>query len=314
MNYADYDQSLYPWEICNFNVDVDYSSNITYQSVMVPMSWAKQYCRGAQYSGLDQWLQPLAAYISPYIGILLLCPVGEVDELPGVRGRLATVINAVRMPLQEYVSILGDPGSAVFGAFSEIWSDARTLSKLTTDTPRRAVLAAPESALGHGHGRRQQVHREDGLARRRPSGRGPDGEPRRRARARRKRALAATKAARPRPRTRSRSRKRRPAWVALSLSPPRVLDAAGEVDRAIEVVLTARGSFANGILIPILLTLAVTAATFYDAYGSIGDKNTGLALALLRPGTPGSWWWALPGTASPLPSARSCPWWPSAAS
>jgi hypothetical protein len=51
------------------------------------------------------------------------------------------------------------------------------------------------------------------------------------------------------------------------------------LDTAIEITLKARANFSGGFLIPVVLMLAVTAATFYGAYSALGDKDKAFALA-----------------------------------
>jgi hypothetical protein len=49
-----------------------------FASVNVTMGWCKQKCPGIQHSDLRKWLQPLKTRIAPYIGLLLLSPIGGV--------------------------------------------------------------------------------------------------------------------------------------------------------------------------------------------------------------------------------------------
>jgi len=128
--FEKYSADHYPWTVCNLSKDIDYASSETFLSIMKPMSWAKQFCRGTQYSNLQQWLQPLAAYISPYIGLLLLCPIGE--EGPGKSGSFLHALSV----WMEYLNILGDPASAVFGAATEIYADKTALSNASSLTPK----------------------------------------------------------------------------------------------------------------------------------------------------------------------------------
>jgi len=277
-------EQLYPWEVCNFNTEIDYGNNETFPSIVRSMGWAKEFCRGTQYSSLKQWLIPLSTYISPYIGILLLCPVGDVSEHRLVKWPgwdvVNDVLNGLRKPLQEYISILGDPTSATFGALHEIWSDARTLSRLTRKNSGKlsrlrqralwvAVLAGDIQFSAQTNWKSQVIpaleasggalHR-DLLSNNSGDSKGNDRK------------------------ITSQEVDISPAKNESPSSAPQPLEydastEANKIDRAIEIVIVARNSFVGGVLIPVVLMLAVTAATFYDAYSKKGDKDTGLALA-----------------------------------
>ncbi|KAG9238391.1 hypothetical protein BJ875DRAFT_437469 [Amylocarpus encephaloides] len=268
-DFQKYYNESYPWQVCNFNEDINFSDNVTYPSIMRSMSWAREYCRGHQLSGLNQWLSPLCAYISPYIGLLLICPVGEVSKSKSGLPRWVNVLlDWIRNPLQEYMSILGDPASAAFGAFHEIWSDVQAIRKLSTDGDRtlswfqrRALWIAvlmgdikftekttwTPRVLEAAHLLEYQTS-DNKLDAKKPS------------------------------------LDIQPYEVGMETTPSatlisRPLDDAGDLDKAIGITLEARASFAGGVLIPVVLMLAVTAATFYDAYSALGDKDKALALA-----------------------------------
>lgn len=287
-DFHTYIDDFYPWEVCSFNTEIDYGNNDTLPSVVRSMAWAKEYCRGAQYSSLKQWLLPLSTYISPYIGVLLICPVGDVavHVLEGWLWKpLSSVFNGLAKYVQEYVSILGDPGSAMFGALSEIWSDARALSTLRLNRTTKTLGVASEeptdallsdaSAMWimvlagdieftrktrwYGRGVSQstealgQHHNPNSDAR-------LGGE------------TGVLQVDKPSP------EKDQQASAAENLLKDAFQDEE-KINKAIEMVIVARKGFVSGILIPVLLLLAVTAATFYDAYSKMGDKDTGLALA-----------------------------------
>ncbi|KAF2679274.1 hypothetical protein K458DRAFT_393957 [Lentithecium fluviatile CBS 122367] len=279
-----YIDKLYPWEVCNFNTEIDYGNNETFPSIVSSMAWAKEYCRGTQYSSLKQWLMPLSSYISPYIGILLLCPVGDVPDQKFIKWEdwetVNLVLNGLRKPLQEYMSILGDPASATFGALHEVWSDARTLSRLTPEhSGKLSWLHQRASWIAALAGDIQfsaqtnwdpEVTRvldasggpppRDLLSNNSGDVKGTDGK------------VTSQEV------DISPAKEKEPS----SASQPLVCGASNEankINRAIEIAIVARNGFVSGILIPVLLMLAVTAATFYDAYSKKGDKDTGLALA-----------------------------------
>ncbi|KEY74743.1 hypothetical protein S7711_05485 [Stachybotrys chartarum IBT 7711] len=256
----------YPWDACSFNTDIDYGSEVQFfPSVRRSMAWARENCRGTQYSSLEQWLVPLSTYISPYIGILLLCPVGDVLDkeffTTSPWKHSNAVINGFRKPVQEYMRILGDPASALFGACYEVWSDAMTLSQIRPEDKHtmlhQSALWITALAGDIRYSRNIRWHSQAGQA----LEKGPD----------------QTDTYDPHGIT-STTTKAVPSSESHQLAndPP----TEGErMTRAIDLVIAARKGFVSGILIPVLLLLAVTAATFYDAYTRRGDKETGLALA-----------------------------------
>ncbi|KAK4206317.1 hypothetical protein QBC37DRAFT_435131 [Rhypophila decipiens] len=104
-----------------------------------------------QLSDTRQWLQPLATYISPYIGLLLLCPMGETEQDDEIQRKAwASLFWSVVATLKELVSILGDPASAISGAASEIYADTVALwniSSLPAEQQRPRWVAALAGAL-----------------------------------------------------------------------------------------------------------------------------------------------------------------------
>jgi len=249
--YWDAEVSQYPWQVCNFNTEIEYGTNVTFQSITKPLWWVKEFCPGTQLSNTRQWLQPLAAYISPYIGLLLLCPIGETEQDEKTKKTSwESPFRTLVATLKELVSILGDPASAISGAASEIYADAVALwniSSLAEDKQRSRWVAALAGALKFS----LKTDWSPGLA------------------------VGA----------RSESK-----TLLKGTTTPTVTDAEvealtlqcpddEETSRAISLCISARASFASTILIPVVLTLAVTAATFYDANANKGDKDTGLALA-----------------------------------
>ncbi|KAH7322681.1 hypothetical protein B0I35DRAFT_407133 [Stachybotrys elegans] len=257
------DPSLYsdehlPWDVCNYHRDLDFSSNITYPSVKVTMGWVREYCRGTQISTTSQWLLPLATYISPYMGILLLCPLGEDMTQQRITGHRSfdAMIHTMRKPIQESLSILGDPASAIFGAYYEVLSDTLALRKLShkksQDLTWLQQRASWATALLGGLkfsstiGWRPEIM---GLSLKSSSG--------------------------------ATHNHQESSGSSSEGSPSNQLahGAPQKIDQAINLVITARPSFSSGILIPVVLMLVVNAATLYDAYSKVGDKETALALA-----------------------------------
>ena len=267
----------FPWEVCNLNKEIDYSTNETFPSIMKPMSWAKQFCRGTQYSNLRQWLQPLAAYISPYIGLLLLCPIGEEDPDKNAQSTPlgGSLLPALKVGM-EYLSILGDPASAVFGAATEVYSDTAALYSISSLPPK--IRSARWVAALAGALKFSSKTDWRSVADPEPNHVAPESS---------------------RPEAKGGETTTRTDEVNISpfrhggntapnddadmktttTEDEKEREKEEETTRAITLCIVARTPFASAILIPVVLMLAVTAATFYDAYAKKGDKDTGLALA-----------------------------------
>lgn len=284
----------YPWQVCNFNTEINYGNNETFPSIMRNMTWAKEFCQGTQYSSLKQWLLPLSTYISPYVGVLMLTPIGDVLKLErfklndrwskvgtqalnniinhAVVGVIA-VINVVRQPIQGYGSLLGDPASAMFGAFHEIGSDANTLrgldrtnKKLSYLHQRAIWITALAGDIRFTAHTGWHLNIRNALS-----------------------TMEQTQVAK------TLTPDNGGGTVAINVEPKQIdgstsstdkvmnpstpITELAAIDKAIKMIIVARISFVTGILIPIVLMLAVTAATFYDAYSNAGDKDTALDLA-----------------------------------
>ncbi|KAK4209127.1 hypothetical protein QBC37DRAFT_451196 [Rhypophila decipiens] len=246
--YQKYYDDKFPWVVCNFNIDINYSTKETFVSITKPLWWVKEFCPGMQLSDTSQWLQPLATYISPYIGLLLLCPMGETEQDEKTKKKpWASLFRAVVATLKELVSILGDPASAISGAASEIYADTVALwgiSSLPAEKQRPRWVAALAGALKFSSKtdwrRRQSANESEPFLKDTTSNNELPSE---------------------------------------AITQPYVDPSGEETARAISICISARASFTSTILIPVVLMLAVTAATFYDAYANKGDKDTGLALA-----------------------------------
>lgn len=248
----------YPWQICNFNIDINYSSNETFSSVTAPISWAKQFCHGTQLSDTHQWLQPLAAYISPYMGLVLLCPIGETEQDEDTKDKpWKSFFLSALDTLKEFISILGDPASAIAGAASEIYADTVALWNISSLCERDAQHARWVAALA---GSLKFSSETDWLRPFISTPQSPESQ-----------GLL------------SKGGVRTPTITPViggEYQPHSPTDPnPEETSRAISICIAARASFASTILIPVALMLAVTAATFYDAYANKGDKDTALALA-----------------------------------
>src|SRR5438034_6928904 len=77
-NFTLYPDTL-PWETCGIGMNAAAAPG-TSPSVNATLGWCKSNCPGHQPSSTVQWLHPITTYLLPYIGLLLLCPTGEVGE------------------------------------------------------------------------------------------------------------------------------------------------------------------------------------------------------------------------------------------
>jgi hypothetical protein len=141
--YALYPDSL-PWETCAINSNATGSVN---PSVNNTLGWCEQNCPGHQPSTTSEWLHPIMTWIIPYAGLLFLCPISEREEaaidhsIDKVRRFTAWVpflwskkiqnwtgpvmkwLSNVSFNIFEFGGFLGDPASAIWGAFSELAED-----------------------------------------------------------------------------------------------------------------------------------------------------------------------------------------------
>lgn len=161
--YALYPDTL-PWETCAINSNATGSVN---PSVNNTLGWCEQNCPGHQPSTTSEWLHPITTWIIPYAGLLFLCPISErgetVVELSIAKARRFTSwvpllwsekieswtgpimkwLSNVSFRIFEYGGFLGDPASAIWGAFSELaedWWLSRILLHATE--LRRELIAA----------------------------------------------------------------------------------------------------------------------------------------------------------------------------
>lgn len=104
-----------------------------------------KHCSGFQPSSRDEWLQPLATWFAPAVAFLLLVPPEEVEE------KQKTNNGAVWDQLiwiRGYVTILGDPASALGGALMDVVNDFEHVARfcyvdecLEKDTTAFVILA-----------------------------------------------------------------------------------------------------------------------------------------------------------------------------
>ncbi|OAP54246.1 hypothetical protein AYL99_11347 [Fonsecaea erecta] len=264
-----------PWDACALNDTDTYAGGTTFPSVNVTMGWCKANCPGSQQSDLSQWLQPLTSWVVPYIGLLLLCPFGGITKSKPT-GTMTKPAYAwrwfwqfVRGYTQEWINLLGDPASAIFGAFSEIRSDVIMLREISIarrqskrpylrHTPwlellKWVVILVGDTEFTQGS-HRQDTEIEMAQAQK---GRMVD------------HMLA------------SKTEYEHNALV--SPEPDRGVDDTSPdrmlVENAIKTLVEARTDFFKAVFLPTILFLAVTASIFYDAYTLLGDTDTANGLA-----------------------------------
>ncbi|KAK4110377.1 hypothetical protein N656DRAFT_770401 [Canariomyces notabilis] len=217
----------------------------------------------------------------------------------GVVQGFVAALNLVLQYVQEYVSILGDPASAVFGAFSEVIGDAVSVRRIAqsmhisesrpeeetrerTREERVLWVSVLAGQLKFNKETNWKSVAEDILSPPMSPAMTTDTQ---HPRPQQAQDLIATTPSPSPPIDRRISDEIKPSEKFLP-TPTVSTDnttarqsKATELDKAIAVLLVARGKFSMGILIPVILMLAATAAAFYDAYSRLGDRDTSLALA-----------------------------------
>ena len=258
-NMEQYRNVYPPWSVCNYSQPIGYPTNGTLQSVTATLGWCKQRCPGTQVSELGQWLQPLATYLSPYIGLLLICPVGDVTPIQPAEGthkivaKVLIFLDIVRCSVQEYVCLLGDPASAMWGAFSEILNDMKLVRKINEVGAKEpftrktyyvwiALLAGSNDYEGTKLGKLGEVVMSTDKQTAEPD---------------EKKQLSIT--------------------TVTSADNSKVHQ--DNLRHLLKCMIEARASFVLSVLIPVVLMLAVTASVFYDAYNKLGDNDTAHGLA-----------------------------------
>lgn len=112
---------LKPWNVCGVSPVFDFSNpGSPNPSVNVSLGWCKAHCPGYQKSSAQQWLQPLSTWGIQALTLLVLCTVGETGST-----KRKWPFFILYYKIKEYVAILGDPASAICGAFSELWMEDR---------------------------------------------------------------------------------------------------------------------------------------------------------------------------------------------
>jgi hypothetical protein len=152
-----------PRETCAIDSNTTGSVN---PSVNNTMSWCEQNCPGHQLSTTSEWLHPITTWIIPYAGLLFLCPISERGEIAvnlsidkarrftswapllwsqkhdSWTSPMMKWLSNFHFSIFEYGGFLGDPASAIWGAFSELAEDW-WLSRLVLHATelRRELLA-----------------------------------------------------------------------------------------------------------------------------------------------------------------------------
>jgi hypothetical protein len=273
-----------PWDTCAVGTNVSGLGNPINPSVNATLGWCEEKCSGYEPSDTSEWLHPITNWFIPYLGLLLLCPPGERKRPTA----LWEIFTDRILLWSKYVEFLGDPASAIWGAFSELAEDW-SLSKLALGEIglRRellvtAVLAGQTKfdgeikkgmtwALGkklgidgfEDPGSPEKNESQDNLS---PSGLKSMGvteiemmlSP----------TLTRTE---PRAKFQQALDKEKDDWRKGRSSP--------WLRESICTLLNTRVDFVDTILIPVILMLVVTASVFYDAYQSLGDNDTAHSLA-----------------------------------
>ncbi|OCL01963.1 hypothetical protein AOQ84DRAFT_443672 [Glonium stellatum] len=157
-----------PWAACGAGVVVTDPQTQINPSVNATMLWCRQNCGGWQSSNLDQWLHPLTQWFAPYFTLLFLCPIGilEEDDKSPITHRQFTVQLFARIKrftakllacihferkektsaetekpdqtvlnsILEWINLLGDPASAIWGSISQLKMDSWVVSSLRQNT------------------------------------------------------------------------------------------------------------------------------------------------------------------------------------
>lgn len=286
-----YDEA--PWNVCSMNQTDQYPEGKTFPSINATMLWCKQRCPGMQHSSLKQWLQPLATWIAPYVGLLLLCakkgprPEGENTAMPEetTMSQNATMAQKTwcwigdvakktcgwigERALWEYVSILGDPAGAIFGAFSEIHSDIKMIR-----AHEARLKKSSEENPGKDIGRLRRILLQiPGVHKQKLTPNAFDD-----CMVLRVLILIGDL---------DFQKQKRIHWEQFR---ERLAGSTSEADferdqyvenlfRALRILIDARLNFFNAVFLPVVLMLAVTASVFYDAYTKLGDNDTAHGLA-----------------------------------
>jgi hypothetical protein len=269
-----------PWETCAVGTNVSGLWNPINPSVTATLGWCEEMCSGYAPSTTSEWLHPITNWFIPYIGLLLLCPPGE--HVTMIR---RITINRINLWIR-YFEFLGDPASAIWGAFSELAEDW-SLSRLALHNTglRRELLV---TAVFAGQTKfNEEIKKGMTLALGKKLGIDDFENPA--------------------------SPEKHVSQDDLSTSGSKSMDVT-EIEKvpsttltptcanfrqaldkeeddygkgmsspwlrdSLRILLGPRVDFVDTIFIPVILTLVVTASVFYDAYQNLGDNDTAHSLA-----------------------------------
>ena len=257
-----------PWDACGVDPDFDFQDPSPSPSVNVSLGWCKDHCPGYQKSSAEQWLQPLATWVIPALALLVLCSVGEDGRAKDEKWPFYTVY----YQFKGYIALLGDPASAICGAFSELWMNALVAKELTkVDNPfEKAVIGVAMLAS------QTEYHGPDSGHIFRP----PSNEMEKQDTEESSKKISQT--------TRSISKEgdlQSEVYVGrdeLSDSDRAAFKNpvfANKLQTGVKTVLKARADFVNGVIVPVVLMLASTGSSFHDAYLNLGANDSAHGLA-----------------------------------
>ena len=257
--------NLTPWNACGVDPDFDFEDpSSPSPSVNVSLGWCKAHCPGYQKSSAEQWLQPLATWVLPAVTLLILCSVGESGKTKKEKWPFYSLYHQVK----EYIALLGDPASAICGAFSELWMDAlmaQRLTKVNEDSERVVIEVAMLASQTEFSGSSYII---------RPHLNEPEEDD----------STTISKETSQKPSSTTKEGYVQP--VAYADKDESNARAAFENPRfrrklrtGIRTVLKARADFVNGVVVPIVLLLASTGSSFYDAYLQLGKNDSAHGLA-----------------------------------
>ncbi|KAG8529120.1 uncharacterized protein KY384_005755 [Bacidia gigantensis] len=259
---------LLPWGACGVNPAFDFEkADSPSPSVNASLGWCKEHCPGYQASTAKQWLQPLATWVIPALTLLILCSVGEDGRSKDQKWPFYSLCYQIK----EYIALLGDPSSAICGAFAELWMDAlmvRDLTKADT-TSARVVLGVAMIA-----NQTEMFTRDPALIFR------PQLEEEKQ---------DLVEVSKSIPQKEGSVLRERASHSESPAGKEELLDSAqtpldnptfiASLETGIKTLLKARADFINGVGVPVVLLLVTTGSTFHDAYLQLGENDSAHGLA-----------------------------------
>jgi hypothetical protein len=270
-----------PWDTCAVGTNVSGIWNPINPSVNATLGWCEEKCPGYQPSETSEWLHPITNWFIPYIGLLILCPPGDREPPTPSWGRIQWILQRILRWIPhhafkavdhviQYAEFLGDPASAIWGAFSELAEDWSLSGLALRETGLRQELLVTAILVGQielNEGTREGMTRSLGekLSKKHVSHSASSSKSMDVTEIEK---VVSTTSTPTEPRTKFQKDpdKEEKKWRK------------GLRD-AIYILLDARDDFVNTILIPVILMLVVTASVFYDAYENLGDNDTAHSLA-----------------------------------